>query len=287
MSNPKAFGNFIKRGDIIYRTSAYIQWGESEKSIGSCLLLNPGSATLDNNLFELLETTGGANGKIKTEDPTMQQLISFIEKIYDGNNKISGRLYIYNLFNIQNAKSKNAIDQLEELILSGGYDIDGSLASQEELESHPWILLGWGIKREKRWKNLQIIKDRWRELIVDSKTPFFGKVHEMRNDYYHPCPLIPTKRPSMVEDLVSIYRQTFSELKENQKRYTLLKWNGNYGDESKFIVLDNLTGRQSLFKPGKCEELFWFHLDLANDKSVVSWDDFGDESFDELEPIVF
>jgi hypothetical protein len=286
MSSPKAYGTFIKKGDITYRTSAYIQWGESEKSIGSCLLLNPGSATLDNKLLSSLEITGVAKGKIKTEDPTMHQLISFIEKIY-GNNKISGRLYIYNLFNIQNAKSEVAIEQLEELILSGSYDIDEALASRDELESHPWILLGWGIKRERKWKNLQMIKDRWRELIEESNVPFFGKVHEKRNDYYHPCPLIPTKRPSMVEDLVSIYRQTFHEVKENQKRYTLLRWNGNYGDESKFIVRDNLTGRQSLFKPGKCEELFWFHLDLANDKSVDSWDDFGNESFDELEPIVF
>lgn len=286
-NKPSAYGTFIKRGSNIYRTSAYIQWGNSVKSIGACLLLNPGSATLDNNLSNLLETTGVAKGKIKTEDPTMEQLISFIEKINKRNHQISGRLHIYNLFNLQNTKSENAIGQFEELVSSGEYEITESLVASNELESHPWILIGWGVKRERAWKNLENIKDRWKELIKEAKVPFFGKMHAKRNDYYHPCPLIPTKRPLMVEDLVSIYKQKFAKITDNLRRFTLLKWNGEYGAESKFIVRDNFTSRQSLFTPGKYEELFWFHLDLASDKSVENWNDFGEESFDELESMAF
>jgi hypothetical protein len=50
MSQPKVYGTFVKRGKNIYRTSAYIQWGDSEKSLGACLLLNPGAASLDKDL---------------------------------------------------------------------------------------------------------------------------------------------------------------------------------------------------------------------------------------------
>ena len=77
MNQPKAYGSFVKRGDHIFRTSAYIQWGESEKSIGSCLLLNPGSANFDkinSKLTTSLHTLGYADGEINT-DPTMIQLI--------------------------------------------------------------------------------------------------------------------------------------------------------------------------------------------------------------------
>ena len=287
MSNPKAYGTFIKRGDNIYRTSAFIQWENSEQSIGACLLLNPGSATLDNELLYSLDTVGQASGWIKTEDPTMVQLISFVEKIYSENQPISGRLHIYNLFDLQNTQSQNAIDQFEELVESGQYDLDESLVTINELKSHPWILLGWGVKREKRWKNLQHIKGKWLELIVDSKTSAFGKKHKKNNEYYHPCPLIPTKRPMMIEELVSIYKHKFNAIKEGIKRYTMLKWNGENGAEAKFIVRDNFTGRQSLFTPGRYEDLFWFQSDLANDEVVCDWSDFGNESFDDLEPIAF
>jgi hypothetical protein len=72
-----------------------------------------------------------------------------------------------------------------------------------------------------------------------------------------------------------------------QPRYTLLKWNGQYSSEAKFVVRDNQKNTQSLFTPGKCHDLFWFHSDLASDKAVSTWEEFGEESFDDLEPIAF
>ncbi|MDX8289115.1 hypothetical protein SLL00_04900 [Metabacillus indicus] len=207
MGGPKAHGTFVKRGSNIYRTSAYIQWGESDTSIGACLLLNPGSAALENDLSIQLEQEGYAEGRIKSEDPTMKQLIAFIQNLYEKDHLISGRLHIYNLFNLQNTKSENAIDKFEELVLLGEYEIGESLVTADELLAHPWIMIGWGVKRDKRWKNLQLVKERWSELIVESTVPSFGKLHAKRPDYYHPCPLIPTKRLPMVEELVSIYKQ--------------------------------------------------------------------------------
>lgn len=107
------------------------------------------------------------------------------------------------------------------------------------------------------------------------------------NEYYHPCPLIPTQRPLMVDELFKIYKQKFTEIHEDIKRYTLLKWNGEYGFDAKFIARDNFTGRQSLFIPGRCEDLFWFDSDLAGDKVISHWSDFGNESIDDLEHLAF
>ena len=121
MNQPKAYGTFIKRGDYTFRTSAYIQWGQSEKSIGACLLLNPGSADfikINPNLINELNTSFKTEGEI-TPDPTMDQLILMVEGIYGKEKPISGRFHIYNLFNLQNAKSMNAVEQFEALIRTG------------------------------------------------------------------------------------------------------------------------------------------------------------------------
>ncbi|MBE5394934.1 hypothetical protein [Brevibacillus borstelensis] len=213
MNQPKAYGSFIKRGDHTYRTSAYIQWGQSEKSIGACLLLNPGSADFNKinpDLIKTLNTSFKAEGEL-TPDPTMDQLILMVEDIYRKEKPIVGRFHIYNLFNLQNAKSMNAIDQFEALVQAGEYDISESLISQNELEMHPWLLLGWGVDHKTSWKNLERIKEKWLNLIAQSKVPTFGKKHKESNNYYHPCPLIPTRRPAMLNELITIYKQKFGK----------------------------------------------------------------------------
>lgn len=212
MNQPKAYGTFTKSGVHTYRTSAYIQWGESEESIGACLLLNPGSADFNKinpDLKETLNTSFKAEGNIKP-DPTMEQLILLIEGIYGKKTPIAGRLHIYNLFNIQNAKSIHAIDQFEALINAGEYDITESLVTLNELQKHPWLLTGWGVERKAKWRNLEQAKKIWLNLISESNVPTFGKKHKDSNNYYHPCPLIPTRRPDMLNDLLTIYQEKFS-----------------------------------------------------------------------------
>lgn len=211
MNTPKVYGTFTKRGDHTFRTSAFIQWGESVKSIGACLLLNPGSADfskINPDLKGILNTSFKAEGEIKP-DPTMKQLILLLEGIYGQENLIAGRFHIYNLFNLQNAKSIHAVDQIETIIHSGEYKIKESLITVNELQSHPWLLIGWGVEQKANWKNLEQIKDSWLNLIKESKIPTFGKKHKDSKNYYHPCPLIPTRRPDMLNDLLTIYKQKF------------------------------------------------------------------------------
>jgi len=238
MNEPRAYGSFIKRGGNTYRTSAYIQWGDSDKSLGACLLLNPGSATLEKDITTVLDIKGSASGWVKTEDPTMEQLISLVEGIYGIDKPITGRFHIYNLFNLQNTKSVHAVDQFESLIQSNEYDITESLASFKEMKAHPWILLGWGVKRENRWTNLELIKEKWRSLIAEAEVPIFGKKHQKRDDYYHPCPLIQTDRPIILRELIAIYKQKFEV-----KRFTIHATKPNLITDSKSVeVIDDHIG---------------------------------------------
>jgi hypothetical protein len=211
MIKPRAYGTFIKKGENIYRTAAFIQWGESEKSIGACLLRNPGSLELGKKLTTSLNTVGSASGWIEfvNFDPTMEQLVYIVNGIYNCKKNLSGRLYIYNLFNLRNTKLNDATDEFETLVDSGEYKIAESLVPLNELKSHPWILLGWGIEKNRSRKNFQLIKEKWLSLIAESKVPSFGKKHKVKEDYYHICPRIPTERPKLAKELITMYKEKF------------------------------------------------------------------------------
>ncbi|WKB36113.1 hypothetical protein QS257_02230 [Terrilactibacillus sp. S3-3] len=139
MNQPKAFGSFMLRGGHAFRTSAYIQWGRSQESLGAVLMLNPGSAGFAANnpeLREKLTRFGAAMGRLQT-DPTMNQLIRIIEKIYKDRSSIEGRLYIYNLFNLQETNSDAAVSEFEALVDDGRLMLNESLISADELRRHP------------------------------------------------------------------------------------------------------------------------------------------------------
>jgi len=38
----QVYATFRLEQDVLYRYHTYIQWGESETSLGACLMLNPG-----------------------------------------------------------------------------------------------------------------------------------------------------------------------------------------------------------------------------------------------------
>lgn len=209
MNPPTAYGHYRKKGNHIYRTSTYIQWGDSKQSIGACLLCNPGSAKLEQEVLRKLHKEGEAQGRIRNLDDTMKQLVQVVEGIYEEQYSFSGRLYIYNLFLIQNPAQGNALDQLEKLIEEGEYDPEESLVSVEEVAWHPWFLLGWGVARNKRWKNYEQIKQAWMDIIQKSMVPTFGKKHLKRKDYYHVCPRIPIQRPERIQELIQLHKELY------------------------------------------------------------------------------
>jgi hypothetical protein len=236
----KAFGSFIKRDDNIYRTSAYLQWGDSTKSLGACLLLNPGSARLTEELDRKLHSVGSASGLILSEDPTMQQLIYIIEEIYNKESKISGRFHIYNLFNLQHGKNIEAIEKFEEVCKSGIYNLEESLVSVKELKSHPWILLGWGVENRNRWTNLQIIKEEWINRISKAGIYLFGKKKKDSYDYYHPCPLKVTDRPIRAKEIITVFRQGVSPLLK--QKYEIQRFSIHATKPNLIVDMNELVG---------------------------------------------
>ncbi|MCP3029844.1 DUF1643 domain-containing protein [Halobacillus sp. A1] len=184
----KAYGDFVKKGEHTYRKSAYLQWGDSEESLGACLMLNPGSATITGDLLHSLQEQGYAKGRIKTEDPTMRQLIRIVEAIYEKNSEISGRFHIYNLFTLRHTNAEQAIKLFESHVDMRKYPFDESLVSKSELQQHPWLLLGWGLNQKSNWTNLKGVKQKWLEAIEAADVPVIGKKDDSKEDYYHPAP---------------------------------------------------------------------------------------------------
>lgn len=208
-NNVKAFGSFVKQGSDVFRTAAYLQWGDSKESLGACLLLNPGSARLTEEFQDLLDLQGRAEGEVKM-DPTMKsQLVKIVEGVYDQNHNLSGRFHIYNLFTLREGNNRIAINRFEELCKSGIYPNEGSLASIEELRQHPWMLLGWGINPQKKWSNLQMSKRKWLLQLSQADVPIIGKKKSGAMDYYHPLPQLVKNRGPFVKEIVKLYRQNF------------------------------------------------------------------------------
>lgn len=69
------------------------------------------------------------------------------------------------------------------------------------------------------------------------------------------------------------------------KGYTFLKWNGKYGSGAKFVVKDNSNGKQSLFTPGRLTDMVWVGSDLV--AANADWEEFGNETVDNLKDVVF
>lgn len=131
------------------------------------LLLNPGSAALEESLEEILDKNGIVSGPITSTDPTLNQLIALVEKIYQSERSLSGRLHIYNLFNLQNTSPSQSINQFEELIRSGQYNILESVASSKELQRNPWILLGCGANDKQNRTYLLETKNKWLKKYIN------------------------------------------------------------------------------------------------------------------------
>jgi hypothetical protein len=203
MNQPKAFATFKKTGEYVYRTSTYIQWGHSSRSLGSCLLLNPGSATL---FRERPAPNHNVMGEL-TLDPTMRQLIRLSEEIYHGA-ALDGRLHIYNLFSLQNPKSLDAIALFEKLVETGETTLEEQIAPTHELEKHPWMLLGWGCLTRGSWRHFSALKKMWKQQIASAGIHAFGKRCSNGQDYYHPCPQLYAMREAILRDLVVLHGQT-------------------------------------------------------------------------------
>jgi len=197
----KAVATFRQIGEEIYRTDTYIQFGTAKQSLGAVLMLNPGSADLKGEAKWQLHHTGCYTDEILL-DSTMRQLVDFMTATHS---KLEGRLYIYNLIYVRQTNHIDAINLFQHLKLIGKYPTI-SLPSLQEMKTHPWLLIGWGIETRKRWTYYESEKRKWLHLINNCGIPYFGVLSE-KNEYYHPCPNSPAKKERL-EQLIQAFKNT-------------------------------------------------------------------------------
>lgn len=202
MANTKAFAVFQKKGGNIFRPSAYLQWGTKTESIGSFLLLNPGSA--QSAEIEGLEEGLMEQHKIEL-DPTMKQMVKLVESLYD-TKALNGRVHIYNLFTLRNPTNENAIAHFEQLTNDALINPLEDLPVIEVLQEHPWICCAWGINSQRNHKHLQLVKSAWNQRLEEAGVLTFGKRHHNGTDYYHLRPQLLADQEKLIHELTEIYR---------------------------------------------------------------------------------
>jgi len=212
----KAFGTFTKKGGYCYRTSAFIQWGDSTESIGATLLLYPGDAKLIDPNTD--------SGEI-TFDQTLEQLKDLVERIYDQNKEMNGRFQIYNLFPLTLANApeesgeKALLEIFSKLYKSGESLITKPNVSVEDLKKHPWILVGWGSQNEHG--NLDYLRYDWRNLIRKAKIRVLGRQSDDNKwNYDHPNQRGKKKRADWEQDIVDQYQTNDDEQKKEGSIWT-------------------------------------------------------------------
>jgi hypothetical protein len=188
----QAFGTFYKRNDYIYRKEAYLQFGDSSKSIGSTIMLNPGEAEFLNKSVVIGEKD--VTGELKP-DKTMKQLVNILQ--HSSSIPLNGRFHIYNLFSLQNTSSKDAVKQKEWL--QAAHLNNAEIMNQFQKENHPWVLLAWSTEKN---KNLEKLREAWLTLIKTMDIKVFGVRANGKQQFYHPNPRIMNYRERYFQQIV-------------------------------------------------------------------------------------
>lgn len=204
-------------------------------------MLNPGSAKLQSeNCTNNLLTSGEI-----IIDPTMESLIKLIEKIYEKTNGLKGRLYIYNLFPLQNPRSNDAVKNFE-ILWEKNEELVKSFPEKREIildkfKKSPWILVGWGCGKSS--DNLNFVKSEWLSLIKESGTPIIGKRGKDELSFYHPRPHIQSQQIEYRNEIKEQYNKIFkSKANEEMEQIKIIadpSWKRhmkNYMPVEEFII---------------------------------------------------
>lgn len=145
----KGFGKYHLHEGNLFRSEAYLQWGNREECIGTILLHNPGEVTLkDQKMWKALKNREAVSAlgelDIKHNDP-LNRVRDIIEYAYD--NKPNGRLYIYNLFNLVKSDSNIALEEYNAIKASVPNEI--LYPSLDKALTSPWIWIAWSVTPRK------------------------------------------------------------------------------------------------------------------------------------------
>lgn len=193
----RGFGKYHYHEGKLFRSEAFLQWRNSEECIGTILLHNPGEVTLKDQLMWKLLKNGeiaSASGEldIQHNDP-LNRVRNIIEYAYNSNP--SGRLYIYNLFNLIKSNRLAALEEYDEIKTSVPNEI--LYTSLEKVAISPWIWVAWSVtpKRNKAIfeslvfrVNEHLQKSGNYKIIGDLKNDIHPIMGYSINTYYPPAP---------------------------------------------------------------------------------------------------
>lgn len=211
----KVYGTFTKRNGFIYRTETFIKIGESDDIIGSCILCNPGSASLHDPLKQKkLENHKGnddyvVDGEIMKEDATIRQLIEILKGagLYEG----GGRFLIHNLFTLRNSRMPDALIQMQDPGIDSNLlykDYDDYINLPKDI---PWTIIGWGCDKNSTLKSK---KKEWLQYMSEKGAVNVGYKHKDNPHYYHPLPPIHSKKEEYVDIMVNQLKSRLAKVTE-------------------------------------------------------------------------
>lgn len=182
MRNVKVYAKFLKKDDIVFRTSTHIQFGDSDKVIGACVLCNPtiGKAVnISSVQQELYDEGSEISGELNIEG-SFELLVKIIYKLT--NNNPEGKFYIYNLFNLVSTSITKSVQNLninkyEKFLFR---DFEDFKITTDKI---PWLLVAWGCQDN---KELNAEKKKWLKFIASRKIKNFGIKGKKEYQYKHP-----------------------------------------------------------------------------------------------------
>ncbi|MCQ6281694.1 DUF6946 family protein [Bacillus sp. EB600] len=214
MNEPRAIGTFLKDDGKILRSKTRLQWGESKQSIGSVIMLNPGSATLKSNK----EWVTFLNSSMKTVsgelslDPTMKQLSRMIREFYSDNKRLEGSLYIYNLFPLRDPDMESAKKEFT-LVRDKVTHWNDPIIKECLSIDHPWFLLAWGCGHPPAF---ELPMNQWYNAITNRNSIIFGRKGKKEWDYYHPSPPVQSGKDKYLMEIKELYHHWFKGTKDDE-----------------------------------------------------------------------
>lgn len=150
-------------------------------------------------------------------DPTMKHLIEILEEAYPSE-KLVGRVYIYNLFSLQNGDGKSSIQEFIRLWNCDEPLVKGFSRPRHELlktvQKSQWVLLGWGCGNNN--PHLNTLKSQWLDLIDEAKTIIIGKKGLQALGYHHPRPRLQSMQIEYKSLLVNQLKELLNTATTNE-----------------------------------------------------------------------
>jgi hypothetical protein len=103
---------------------------------------------------------------------------------------------------------------LEKLVSLGTLTYEECLPFLNEIKTHPWLMIAWGVEANRKWIHLTELRKKWMYLVHLSELPYFGK---LSGKYYHPCLRLHVKRVEMIKALKRIYKKSFIHILVRKK----------------------------------------------------------------------